>query len=300
MSYESTLIISNLIGSTQATKVYEKVRSRFDEGATELFATRTERSYVEELAMKHTGFDLVVGIGGGVAVDLAKLIGARNNARVIAFPTIISTDCIFTSSTAVREEGTVRYIPSKKPDELILDYDLLLEAPYRLNICGWGDILSIHTALFDWKLSAKETGEAYDEEVAKQARRILSRACRVDSKDGLSTLIDCLRREVELCDRYGNSRPEEGSEHLFVYSLENYLKHLYPHGELVALGIQEMSRLQHNEAESICKVMDELELPHKLEETKIPISTVKKVIAGLPGYVKRLNFFYTVVNKLQK
>jgi glycerol-1-phosphate dehydrogenase [NAD(P)+] len=298
LTYHNILLVTNLIGNTQVTKVYKKARSRFDEDAKELSVTRTERKYVEGLASKHSGFDVVVGIGGGVAVDVAKFIGAKNGARVIAFPTIISTDCIFTSSTAVREEGTVKYIPSKKPDELIVDYDLLLEAPYRLNVCGWGDILSIHTALWDWKLSAKETGEKYDEEVAEQARNILSKVCRVDSKEGLATLIECLRCEVELCVGFGNSRPEEGSEHLFVYSLENYLEQSHPHGELVALGIYEMSRLQNNGVGKICRVMDELELPYETEDTGIPAPTVKKVIEELPAYVRKHKFFYSVVNKL--
>jgi glycerol-1-phosphate dehydrogenase [NAD(P)+] len=169
-----------------------------------------------------------------------------------------------------------------------------------LNVCGWGDILSIHTALWDWKLSAKETGEKYEEEVAEQARNILSKACRVDNKDGLATLIECLRCEVQLCDEYGNSRPEEGSEHLFVYSLENYLEHSYPHGELVALGIHEMSKLQNNEVEKICKVMDELELPYKIKETGVPAPLIKKVIAELPAYVKKHDFFYSIINRLQK
>lgn len=297
MTHQNILIVSNLIGSARATEVYKKAMSRFDEDAKELFVTQTERKYVEDLAAKHAGFDLVVGVGGGVAVDVAKFIGARNKARVIAFPTIISTDCIFTSSTAVREGGTVKYIPSKKPDELIVEYDLLLEAPYRLNVCGWGDILSIHTALWDWKLSADETGEKYDEGVAEQARNILSKACRVDSKEGLAMLIECLRCEVDLCDGFGNSRPEEGSEHLFVYSLENHLKQSYPHGELVALGIHEMSKLQKNDVDKICKVMDDLELPYRTKDTGIYASIAEKVITGLPAYVKKHKFFYSVVNK---
>lgn len=299
LTYRNVLIISNLAGTSQGEKTYRKVRSRFDEDAKELFVTRTERTYVEGLAKKHSGFDNVVGIGGGVAVDVAKYIGAKNGARVTAFPTIISTDCMFTSSTAIREEGTVKYIPSKKPDELIVDYDLLLEAPYRLNVCGWGDVLSIHTALWDWKLSAKETGERYDDEVAESARGILSKACRVDSKEGLATLIECLRCEVELCDGFGNSRPEEGSEHLFVYLIENHLRESHPHGELVALGVHEMSRLQGNDVDRVCKVMDEIGLSYKSEDIQIPSSTINRVISELPAYVKKHNFFYSVVNKLQ-
>jgi len=298
LSHSGILIVTNLAGKGAAGIAYRRARSRFGEAEDELFVTRTERGYVEGLAKEYSGFDLVVGIGGGVAVDVAKFIGARNKARVIAFPTIISTDCIFTSSTAVREEGTVKYIPSKKPDELIIDYDLLLEAPYDLNVCGWGDVLSIHTALSDWRLSADTTGQKFDEEVACKAREILSKVCRVDTREGLETLVECLRSEVELCDRWGNARPEEGSEHIFVYLLENYLDKPYPHGELVALGIYEMSKLQGNEVMKICRIMDDIGLPYQAEDMGISPATVRKAISELPAYVKKHKFFYTVINKL--
>nr|MDO8132805.1 iron-containing alcohol dehydrogenase [Candidatus Njordarchaeum guaymaensis] len=298
MSHNGVLIVTNLTGKGVAGKAYRRARFRFDEVKDELFVTRTERGYIEGLAKKYSGFDPVVGIGGGVAVDVAKFIGARNKARVIAFPTIISTDCIFTSSTAVREEGTVKYIPSKKPDELIIDYDLLLEAPYDLNVCGWGDVLSIHTALSDWRLSADTTGEKFDEEVACEAREIISNVCRVDTREGLETLVECLRSEVDLCDRWGNARPEEGSEHLFVYLLENYLDKPHPHGGLVALGIYEMSKLQGNEVKKICRIMDEIELPYQAEDVGISPVIVRKVISELPAYVKKHKFFYSVINRL--
>ena len=298
MTYTNILIVSNLSGTRKAEEIFRKARSRFDEDAKELFLSRTERSYVESLAKKYDGFDNVIGIGGGVAVDVAKFIGAKGNAKVTAFPTIISTDCMFTSSTAVREEGMVKYIPTKKPDELIIDYDILLEAPYHLNAFGWGDVLSIHTALWDWKLSAKETGERYDDEVAEVARDILSKACRVDEKKGLATLIECLRSEVELCDGFGNSRPEEGSEHLFVYLLENYLREPHPHGELVANGIYEMSKLQKNDVEKICRVMDEIGLPYRPEDARIASKTINRVISELPAYVKKHKYFYSIVDKL--
>jgi glycerol-1-phosphate dehydrogenase [NAD(P)+] len=218
--------------------------------------------------------------------------------KVIGFPTIISTDAMYTSSTAARERGMVRYIPTKKPDKVILDFDLIIRAPYRLNAAGWGDVLSIHTAVWDWRLAAESIGETYSPEVAEEALRLLDKAVRVDVKEGLECLNECLRAEVALCEEFGSARPEEGSEHLFAYLVENYLPTSYPHGELVALGIFELSKVQQNKVDSITSLMDQIGLKYRSEDLGIDEKLVKRVLTELPQYSRRHSFPYTVVDEM--
>jgi glycerol-1-phosphate dehydrogenase [NAD(P)+] len=293
---EKCLLVTNL-GDTDASKgAYLQVKEKFicDK---EIRPESTRPEYLEDLAKKHGDCGLVVGAGGGVAVDVAKYIGAKNGIEVTAFPTILSTDAMYTSSTATRQEGTVIYVPTKKPDKVTLDFDLILKAPYRLNVAGWGDVLSIHTAVWDWKLAAEKTGETYDSETAQKALRLLDKVRRVDNKEGLMALDQCLKSEVELCDAIGSARPEEGSEHLLVYLIENYLSKPYPHGELVALGIYELSKVQGNRPQFITELMDKICLKYKPEDLGIDESIVKKAMEELPEYSKRHRFPYTVVNE---
>jgi glycerol dehydrogenase-like iron-containing ADH family enzyme len=44
------------------------------------------------------------------------------------------------------------------PDPLIIDFDLI---PRDLDIAGVGDILSIHTATYDWELAHKAVKSEY-------------------------------------------------------------------------------------------------------------------------------------------
>ena len=44
---------------------------------------------------------------------------------------------------------------------LIIDFYLISTAPRDLNIAGVGDILSIHTATFDWELAHKAGKSKY-------------------------------------------------------------------------------------------------------------------------------------------
>ena len=49
------------------------------------------------------------------------------------------------------EMDKVKYVGDSSPDPLIIDYSIIRTAPKTLNIAGVGDLLSIHTASFDWE-----------------------------------------------------------------------------------------------------------------------------------------------------
>ena len=167
-------------------------------------------------------------------------------------PTIISVDAPLTNMIAVRVDKTVQYVGDIFPEELLIDHTLIQEAPAELNRAGACDIASIHTALYDWRLAARDTGEAYSEDVDKQAQECLDilddnaeEVYHVTPK-GIDTIVDLYRREVEFCSEIGTSRPEEGAEHIVAYGLEHLTRRHFLHGDLVALGILAISRLQQN------------------------------------------------------
>jgi len=96
--------------------------------------------------------------------------------------------------------------------------------------------------------------------------------------------------------RFG--RPEEGSEHLFAYLIENYLPTSYPHGELVALGIFELSKVQQNRVDFITSLMDQIGLKYRPEGLGIEEKVIRRVLTELPQYSRRHSFFYTVVDEV--
>jgi glycerol dehydrogenase-like iron-containing ADH family enzyme len=53
---------------------------------------------------------------------------------------------------------------------------------------------------------------------------------------------------VELCDEWGNARPEEGCEHFLAYNLEDITHGHYIHGNLIALNILVVLKLQREKA----------------------------------------------------
>jgi glycerol dehydrogenase len=89
--------------------------------------------------------DVVVAIGGGSAIDAAKAAGHLAGIRWVSVPTVASTDAP-TSALAVvyTDEGEFieyRFFP-RNPDLVLIDTQLVADAPARFLVAGVGDALA--------------------------------------------------------------------------------------------------------------------------------------------------------------
>ena len=171
----------------------------------------------------------IVGIGGGTACDTAKFLAWKFKEEfdftldLYLVPSIISVDAFLCSSIAVRVDNKVRYIGEANPKEIIIDYDLIKEAPKYLNRAGVSDTISIASALGDWKLERDEANGKFDQIVFNKAKRIVielmesSEEIRDVTDKGIKALVDGFYKEIILCEEWWNARPEQGSEHFFAY-----------------------------------------------------------------------------------
>ncbi len=96
------------------------------------------------LAQDHRA-DLIVGMGGGKALDTAKLLAHHQGCPVVTIPTSGATCAAWTAlSNVYSDQGAFRYdvaLP-RCPDLLILDYDLVKTAPRSTLVAGIGDGLA--------------------------------------------------------------------------------------------------------------------------------------------------------------
>jgi glycerol-1-phosphate dehydrogenase [NAD(P)+] len=113
--------------------------------------------------------------------------------------------------------------------------------------------------------------------------------------EGLKQLLDCLCLEVQLCNQIGHSRPEEGSEHYFAYSVENLLVKSFPHGELVGPGILLMAEFQEQDIGDLERALKACQVPLR----NIPEDVVGATLVGLPEYVRKHGLPYGIAHELE-
>ena len=72
--------------------------------------TSVEKQWIEDQIKELAEFDTIVGIGGGMAIDVAKYISWKLNKKLVSIPTIISVDAFTTPAAGVRVNHEVDYL----------------------------------------------------------------------------------------------------------------------------------------------------------------------------------------------
>ncbi len=98
---------------------------------------------VEEV--KKNNVDVVVGVGGGKAVDAAKACAYYAKLPVAIVPTIASTDAPCSALSVIyKDDGVFEeylLLPSN-PNLVLIDTAIVAEAPTRLFVAGMGDAMA--------------------------------------------------------------------------------------------------------------------------------------------------------------
>ena len=173
------------------------------------------------------------------------------------------------------------------------------------DVAGIGDLLSMHTASFDWTYAQSKGKSEYQfsQEAIQQASDILQMLygllpdIKANSDKGLMAIVEGYIKLNTICLPAGHFRVEEGSEHYLFYELEERLKRPFVHGYIVGLGIYLMSQLQNNRFTFIRDVMNDVALPYHPRIMDIRRDDLIAALLNLRNFVgQRPKLWYTVIN----
>lgn len=265
-----------------------------------------EIEHLEHVLTELPQVKAIIGIGGGVAIDIAKYFAWRRNLPLFQVPTSMSVNAPFSQRAAVRDNGILRYVGFHVPEMVYVDYDIIQSAPKSINRSGVGDIVCYYTAHWDYDFANKngrcEAKWPYDEEWIGEANSVMQSVLGAtedihDVNDrGVRTLMNALRWGGAAFNNTGwNPRPIEGSEHTFFYSLEHLTNRPYLHGQIVSLGVLLMSHLQGNDPQFIKSKLDEIGVAYQPEDMSITWADVRAGLLHMRDYWKESgNLWYTI------
>ena len=170
--------------------------------------------------------DLILGVGSGVINDTCKELAFKTGRLNAIVGTAPSMDG-FASATSSMELNHVKVsLNNQCPQGILLDADVLAQAPMRMLWAGFGDMVAKYVAVCEWRITNLITGEYYCEAIAEMMRAALRKiADNVDKlmqrdPDAVLAVADGLVIAGLGMAFAGCSRPASGIEHYFSHMWE--------------------------------------------------------------------------------
>lgn len=255
-------------------------------------------SIIEAFCKKRT-YRQVMSIGGGTAIDIGKYVATLYSCKFICVPTMLSTNAFSTDKVALVNGGKKFTFNAKTPDKIIFDNALISKAG-KNNIYGLCDVLSIHTALYDWDLAEKHGKEKINQHTYQIAQSLLKKTmefivCIPKNEDQLDlrAIYEIVGESGYITNTHGSGRPESGSEHIFAREMESKIQ--VRHGISVSAGIALMSTLQNNMTSKLMFCLEKLGTLQAIRDSVELQDAVRKTLLDIEPRQDRYSILDLVI-----
>ncbi|MEU0279260.1 iron-containing alcohol dehydrogenase family protein [Streptomyces sp. NPDC088147] len=239
--------------------------------------------------IKGKRYDAVVGVGGGKIIDVTKYAAARVGLPMVAVATNLSHDGLCSPvATLDNDNGRGSYgVPT--PIAVVIDLDVIRDAPVRFVRSGIGDAVSNLSAIADWELSHRTNGEPVDGLAAAMARTageaVLRHPGGAGDDEFLTVLAEALVLTGIAMSISGDTRPSSGACHEISHAFDLlYPKRAALHGEQVGIGAAFAMHLRgaHEESHLFTEVLHRHGLPVLPEEIGFTVEEFVRAVAYAP------------------
>lgn len=213
----------------------------------------TTMAQIEALRARLSASAAVVAVGSGTVADVAKhachLFEQESGARVpLVFVQTANSVSAFTSNMApVFLDGVKRTLPSRYPDALVCDLEILRDAPYAMTVAGVGDLLAAFVSFPDWYLAHRLGMDQSYSEFPQTLMGPLddtflaaAPAIRAQSLEGMAVLAKLIALAGLAMSLAHATTPLSGFEHVISHTLdllaERAGRPLAQHGSQVAVA----------------------------------------------------------------
>ncbi len=265
--FDEALVVSGYHTFDVAGKRTVEALEKSDFGVEVVKVKDASMESVEKVQERIANASVVLGVGGGKIIDVAKLASTNAHNYFISVPTTASHDGIASPMASIKNDiGSVSK-SANSPMAVVADTGIINDSPFRLIASGCADIVSNYTAIKDWKLAYRLRNEPYSESAAAlsemTAKLIIKSSDSI--KEGLEEsariVVKSLFSSGMAISIAGSSRPASGSEHLFSHALDRVAKKHALHGEQCGVGTIMMMHLHGGDWRSIQNILKTIGAP---------------------------------------
>ncbi len=254
-----------------------------------------DRAHLEEVsAGLPDNAKLVVGVGAGRALDHAKLVAKRKGLPLVQVPTVVSTGAIIHSFVGNWTGRVISGMLAEVDSEYtVVDYDLVLEAPERLNTAGLGDVLCGYAGISEWKFnSARGVGPAFDQQAVAGAEAHFTEIVEgfpktLGPKRQLTpeSVRFIMKAVQDRDDRMLRHEAAPGADHAFCFTVEKANDRFWIHGESCALGAVVVAWHTGQKPEVLIERLDVCKVRFRPRDMEITKEQLRLGLAELPRWM---------------
>ncbi len=244
--------------------------------------------------VRENRLNVVVGVGGGSAIDTAKATAHYEKLPVVIIPTVVATDAPCTGLSVIYNDdetfNSYLFYP-KNPEAVIVDSDVIAKSPVKFLVAGMGDALGTY---FEARACQRTDAPSLEFGGITRSAMALCKLCYETLKEYgaaakhacenqvVTPALDAIIEANVYLSGVGADNGGLAVAHSFYNGLTALGGHSAPHGNCVAYGtlvqliLEGAPKAEFKEVQDFCR---EVGLPVTLEEIGVTTKEQVKVIA---------------------
>lgn len=213
-----------------------------------------DRLALAQLTQAAKGATAIIAVGSGTINDLCKVASHQLGIPYLVYPTAASMNGYISPNASLLIRGLKQSVPATAPQAVLIERDIICDAPRRLAAAGLGDTLCRSTVQADALLSHHLTGSSYNtdyfERLAPNETILLDQGAALQAGDEEITLLlmESLMLSGLAMGEAKSSAPASQGEHMIAHLmglLSPYSSDVF-HGEEIAVTTVTMAAIQQN------------------------------------------------------